>query len=489
MSLRTRFGLLFGLLALLSTLLAGFFEAHAVQVRLENEHGRLNAETAYRIANQLAQALYERYGDLASMAALPLFQPDSPLHDPADRRRALERLQALSPQYSWIGFTNADGQVLTATGSLLEGASVAARPWFQQGLKGPFFGDVHEALLLAKLLAPAAAEPLRFIDVALPVTDPATGRTLGVLGAHLSFAWAAEVGKALLYPGNGHTRHEALILDPDGTVLLGPPAWQGKRLPLSGPAQTRSGSIAHALETWPDGTEYLSGFAPLAGYRDFPGFNWIVMVREPAATVFAEVAAGKRQALIKALLLGALLAVAGWLLAQWLLYPIQAIAAAATRIRAGALDGQLPTFARDDELAQLALTLRDLVQNLTQQTQALRASEAQIRQISDNVPAGIAYFDRQLIIRYANARYAELFGWSVGELPGMPLVQAIGAAAFAFIEPTIREALSGRLVTYERTQTVGAIQRHLEVSLVADTAADGSVQGVHVLLRNITAQK
>ena len=38
-----------------------------------------------------------------------------------------------------------------ATRNMLEGADVSQRPWFQNALKGRSMGDVHEALLLARL--------------------------------------------------------------------------------------------------------------------------------------------------------------------------------------------------------------------------------------------------------------------------------------------------------------------------------------------------
>lgn len=64
---------------------------------------------------------------------------------------------AAFPRYAWIGFARPDGTVETATGHLLEGQSVAERPWFKAALKGPFVGDLHEALLLNRLLRPDGA--------------------------------------------------------------------------------------------------------------------------------------------------------------------------------------------------------------------------------------------------------------------------------------------------------------------------------------------
>ena len=49
---------------------------------------------------------------------------------------------------------------------------------------------------------------------------------------------------------------------------------------------------------------------------------------------------------------------------------------------------------------------------------ALRESEAQLRLVTDNVPAMIAYIDRDLVIRFANRPYAEFVGLPQGEIIG-----------------------------------------------------------------------
>ena len=142
--------------------------------------------------------------------------------DPAVIRQVLEQLRTSYPDYAWIGYATPDGTVHAATQGMLEGQSVRERPWFQDGLKGPAVGDVHEAKLLATLLGPAPNnEPFRFVDVAAPVRDE-TGRVIGVVGAHLSWAWAEERRRAVLGSQSLSGGKSLWILSGDGTMLLGP---------------------------------------------------------------------------------------------------------------------------------------------------------------------------------------------------------------------------------------------------------------------------
>ena len=56
-------------------------------------------------------------------------------------------------------------------------------------------GDVHLALLLQNILG--GTEVLRFVDVAAPIKDY-NNKTVGVLGSHLSWAWAKELADSVI---------------------------------------------------------------------------------------------------------------------------------------------------------------------------------------------------------------------------------------------------------------------------------------------------
>ncbi|MEM7590783.1 MAG: ATP-binding protein [Cyanobacteria bacterium P01_A01_bin.83] len=133
-------------LSLVLSLLVGYVSG----TRIESTRGQSLDLLAAQMADKLEEGLFERYKDIQVLSTLSsIRQPTSSF---AVTRTLLEKLQKLYPNYSWIGLTDTQGNVLASTGGLLEGKNASQRPWFQQAQTKPYVGDVHDALLLAKLL-------------------------------------------------------------------------------------------------------------------------------------------------------------------------------------------------------------------------------------------------------------------------------------------------------------------------------------------------
>lgn len=231
---------------------------------------------------------------------------------------------------SWAGLASLDGTVMAASGGMLEGADVAARPWFQRGLAGAFAGDVHGALLLNELLGGSEEDPIRFIDLAQPVTGEADD-PLGVLGFHIDFGWAerflqesAETMEMDLYLVS---RSGEVIIATDGTDL-GRPDLPSMRAAATGLAAT-------GTETWPDERRYHTATVPQVRYGDLPSFGWRMVGRvAPDAvmgrrTAIAEIASGGLAAVT------ALLAVLAIIFARLFLVPFTRLADSAEEIADG----------------------------------------------------------------------------------------------------------------------------------------------------------
>lgn len=268
--------LMIGLVVTLLTLL-GVGTGLLAVLTMRNHVEQELASTAAAMAEKLDRGMFQHKRELGLLAGLGRAGVVS-FTDPSEGRAVLKRLQAEFVEYTWIGFADPSGKVLAATGGLLEGVSVAARPWFKEGLKAAYEGDLHEALLLQKLLTSTGEEPLRFVDVAFPVEDK-EGRLIGVLGAHLSWAWADDVRRSVLATADQDAGIEILVLNTEGQIILTAGSEPlGK--PVKGlPPGRKSGAF------YDDG--FVFGHAPTLGYRDYHGLGWIVVARQPVLVAFA----------------------------------------------------------------------------------------------------------------------------------------------------------------------------------------------------------
>ncbi|MFC1457665.1 diguanylate cyclase [Microvirga arabica] len=373
-SLRQQVTLLVGLLCFALVCIVAVGAAYIAQSRVRAIVMAHEAQQAAVIATILDRGMFERYREARNLAAMPALKSIW-TGEPAGIRQTLERIQASYPDYAWIGYATPDGTVRAATQGMLEGQSVQARPWFQDGLKGPAVGDVHEAKLLAKLLGPAPNnEPFRFVDVAAPVRDEA-GRVIGVVGVHLSWTWADETRQSILGSRFNAGGRSLWILSADGTMLLGPQIGS-KPFPDEQVLAMRQAK-AGAFEDEAGSEPMLTGFAAAEGYRDYPGLGWIVVSRQPDSIAFA----ATRGIVWMIMGLGCAIAVIGLIcalyIAKGVVRPLQTIIAAANRIGRDPAITQLPRVTGSLEIVQLSSALRSLLRRAGAAEQQVIATSSQ----------------------------------------------------------------------------------------------------------------
>lgn len=381
-STRLRIGLAFSMLALVLFFAVGLLSGTYARREVQQSAGAGLAQLATRTALTLDAGMFERYREIQNFATLERLTGE---RVDADRWRAvLDRLQASFHYYSWIGVANVEGTVLAATGRVLEGKDVSARPWFKRGIDGPFVGDVHPALLLAKALPPTGSnEPLRLVDFAAPIRRG--NEVIAVIGAHLTWKWAEERCAEALRSVEPARRVEMLIVDSQGKQMLGSASASLAVLP--GRPLESLVADGQSIDTWSDGQRYLTAAVRASGYQAYPGLGWTVLVRQPLDTALSSADALQQRiwafGLVGALLFG----VVGWWLAGWITAPLRKVAAQAHRLAADVSPSQRGIEARagpesagaestgaerawpqsawqDDEVADLARSLNALVAQL-----------------------------------------------------------------------------------------------------------------------------
>ncbi|MEH7094928.1 diguanylate cyclase domain-containing protein [Neobacillus vireti] len=347
---------IFGITAILSMMIG----TQSSQ-KVEEQIGNTLSATAYNMADKLDHFMWSRAGEINVISQLKDIQ------NPADAQQVqilLNKLQESIPAFSWVGVTDVNGKVLAATNGILTGGDISKRPVYQEGIKGSFVGDVHDAVLLAKLLPNPSGEPLQFVDISRPIVTE-DGKLTGVIAAHLSWEWSREVEKEILKPLKEKVDGAEIFVvsQKDQLVLLGPSANIGKRLNLESLKLAKKGQNNWRVETWPNGQKYLTGYAFGDGYQNYPGLGWSILVRVPEKTAFAPVHDLQKSILLIGVVLSIIFALLGWFASALITKPLQQISHSANRLRAGE-KVEIPHYKGIKDIEMLSLSLRDLVESL-----------------------------------------------------------------------------------------------------------------------------
>ncbi|GGF92662.1 diguanylate cyclase domain-containing protein [Paenibacillus abyssi] len=360
--LRTYYAVTSALLIIILTTFLSFNISNQATAKVESEIGNSHAALAYQMADKLDHYMWSRSGELKVLSKLEILRDP---HDPADIQNLLEQLKTSFPAFSWIGLTNADGIVEAGTGTILEGFDISERPVFKEAQYSTFIGDVHDAVLLAKLLPNPSGETLKFVDIGTPIHN-ADGAFIGVLAAHLSWEWSQGIRDSIIKPLKIKNRNQIeifIISAEDNRVLLGPHHMIGASLNLNSISEAREKKNGWEIEQWPDGLQYLTGYAYGKGYADYPGLGWTVLVREPTATAFSSSVELRQYILCLGIVSSLIFAFLGWLLAGKIAKPLHQFAITADRLRNGE-KVEVPYFKGIKDIEVLSTSLRDLLATL-----------------------------------------------------------------------------------------------------------------------------
>jgi diguanylate cyclase (GGDEF)-like protein len=391
-SFRIRLILFFGGLSLAIGLGLFFYVHQASSSSMAEARGQVLGELTEHIASSLAENLRERERELWLLSQSHTLV-NGPL-DSLEMRARLDQVKHAYRHYAWVGVSDNAGTIRSAADGLLIGVDASQRPWFIEGRKGAFIGDIHEAVLLAKKLpALESGEPLRFIDFAIPIFD-AQGRQRGVLATHAHWRWVSEVIETTLGDRPDTEGVEAFIFSADGQLLH--PYEQIGELAL--PAALQDDQPGQPLVlAWDGAREYLTSARQLNS-ATATELGWRVVVRQPVTTALAPVQRLKHSLILLGLLATLAFMFLAYRLATSFSQPIEQLAEAARRIAQGEEHRHFSYGGRILELSGLAQSLESMTATLLARRQALAQSNLLLEQKVTERTAELTDANRQLAL-------------------------------------------------------------------------------------------
>lgn len=473
---RSQLTLLFGGTAVITGLAIGLVADRVLSSHLTQLSGQSLLNASQPIALALAQGMQEREREIALLSHLPLvtsaegFSPQLQAH--------LEQIQQSYPFYSWIGVADAQGVVQVATGNLLLGQDVSARPWFSAGKSGPYVGDAHEAVLLDRFLRPqGSSEPLRFMDYASPVRRQDSGAA-GVLAAHVNWAWVQDTIRRAS-PSSFHDNGMEVMLVNTQGVLNSAGAIELPRTSL--PRLPELGTFG--VIPWGDSadTSYLTGVVAVPSLTN-TDLQWLLVTRQPLEQALMPI--NRLHSIVAVLLLVMtvmLVAVAYWT-ARRFSRPVEQLARAARKIEAtGQVVGldfkvetveflglksalQRMTQGLLDGKAALEKANAELEHRVEERTRALHQSEQRYLSILEDQEEIICRFDAEGRLTFLNDAFCRLFG--------LVREEALGQAWSPVVYPEDLPMVQERLRSISPHKPLVALDNRV-------VAGDGSIRWCH----------
>ncbi len=140
-----------------------------------------------------------------------------------------------------------------------------------------------------------------------------------------------------------------------------------------------------------------------------------------------------------------------------------------------------------------ALRMSGINLDITERKRAeelLRAAEERLHLVVDGVPVMISQFDRDERVLFVNRAVSQTFERAPEDFVGSTLREAIGAEAYAEVQPHIARVLAGETVAYERVhRRSDASVRHLDFRFVPQRDGAGAVIGWFSLGRDVTEER
>jgi signal transduction histidine kinase len=350
------------------------------------QHLRRLALETQQLASDLGQAISARLEALRSTGALPATQ-------------LFDRLTRDYPDLGWIAIADTSGAIVAGESAL--NLNTPHQDWFTQGSGGLWLGLIDGS---------TAGGNAPFLgDMSVPLRD-ASGRIVGVIAAHLTWAWASADVQHLSTALNPRGSALTLILTDAGVITVGPSAlrhtaWNGQPIEDSHASATPGASGGAHFERLPDGDTVLIARAALRlindrGSGDGRGPGWQVQLSEPKEFVYLRADALAVRIWWISLCLGAATAVLGALGARHLTARLKNLTRSAAAVGRNE-SARIEVPSGHDEVSQLAGVFAKILDDLRQE-------RTELLNLSGELERRVAVRTREVERLAEESRYAAI---------------------------------------------------------------------------------
>jgi diguanylate cyclase (GGDEF)-like protein/PAS domain S-box-containing protein len=466
--IRRRLSLLLLALAVPFVLYVGLSAWRQAQQEEENVRQRMLAVSKLTTAR-----LDEHVGSIRQLLSALTQSVGTTRADRAANSRMLRRLAPRLPaQIHNIAVWDINGDNLGALSPGLDHLNLAHRSFFRDALA------TNDLAVEAPAPSITSGEPVGVFALAIE----RDGRIVGVVSASTPL----KPLQNLLAPENMLVQGAVVtVFNRNGIVLarsLEADKWIGRS--LQSVVSLRVDDMVKTREGVRDGPG-ADGVVRIAGYSTAERVPWLVYVGTPREGAMAPV----RSRLLENLLAGGLMLLIGVVVAalvgETIASPLRHLSRDAEALQQGDLSHR-SMVSQGGEIGQLAATVNRMADALQERATALQTSQEQLKQVTDNIPAMISYLDTEQRFRFANRLYFDWMGTDPTDMLGRSLREFYGEEAYSGFRHHIENALAGKRVTYERLLATPGRPRHVQVSVVPHQNAEGKVQGLYVLMQDVT---
>lgn len=401
---------------------------------------------ASAMMGQIDRMLFERYQNVQGWAEEPLMLDILKEDKEARIRELLMRMRKEYGFYRHLVVTDLSGTIVASTTKSHYGKKIND-PWLKRTLQS---GEIMPLSLMntefpggpaAFFVAPILTTPLLKQVKDEANLNPETKRlaevleawktpSLGVLVAILEWNEMLELLYSMpVLEGKSQSKEAyALLIDKDGMILTQPYFEDRavmfirnlRREGIKAAEYVTKGEAGYTMETGRYKSRDFISYAPSAGYRNFKGFGWSLLVFQNMEKALGPIRHLQWQIFFIGLLVAGFAGVISFFLTRSITRPMEKLADFTHRVAKGDLSGSVD-ITSSDEIGMLAGSFNDMIKNLNK----ARIEITQSRDFTDNIIKSILdpliVTDQHGRIQTCNPAASKLLGYGDKELENYPI--------------------------------------------------------------------